>query len=153
VPNRSRLSFAISSRICVIRASTLDASARALAASARACASSASRASSSCFSVPTSSGRESVSFITDDGITRPCPCDPPIAHGKARGTLTVIAPLAFEAVKRIDAIFDIEREINGRSIDQRVAVRRERVAPLVSELEAWMRQEYGKLSRHSDVAK
>jgi transposase len=72
---------------------------------------------------------------------------------KARGTLAVIAPLAFEAVKRIDAIFDIEREINGRSIDQRVAVRQERVAPLVSELETWMRQEYGKLSRHSDVAK
>jgi len=72
---------------------------------------------------------------------------------KARGTLAVIAPLAFEAVKRIDAIFDIEREINGRSIDQRVAVRRDRVAPLVSELEIWMRQEYGKLSRHSDVAK
>ncbi len=72
---------------------------------------------------------------------------------KARGTLAVIAPLAFEAVKRIDAIFDIEREINGRSIDQRVAVRRDRVAPLVSELETWMRQEYGKFSRHSDVAK
>src|SRR5499427_9245755 len=34
---------------------------------------------------------------------------------KARGKLAVIAPLAFEAVKRIDAIFDIEREINGRS--------------------------------------
>jgi transposase len=72
---------------------------------------------------------------------------------KARGTLAVIAPLAFEAVKRIDAIFDIEREINGRPINQRVAVRLERVAPLVSELETWMRQEYGKLSRHSDVAK
>ena len=32
---------------------------------------------------------------------------------KARGKLAVIAPLAFEAVKRIDAIFDVEREING----------------------------------------
>jgi transposase len=72
---------------------------------------------------------------------------------KARGTLAVIAPLAFEAVKRIDAIFDLEREINGRSIDKRVCARRERVAPLVSELETWMRQEYGKLSRHSNVAK
>jgi transposase len=72
---------------------------------------------------------------------------------KARGKLAVIAPLAFEAVKRIDAIFDIEREINGRSIDQRLAVRRERVAPLVSDLETWMRKERAKLSRHSDVAK
>jgi transposase len=72
---------------------------------------------------------------------------------KARGKFAVIAPLAFEAVKRIDAIFDIEREINGRSIDERRAVRRTRVARLVSELESWMRAEYGKLSRHSDIAK
>ena len=72
---------------------------------------------------------------------------------KAGGKLAVIAPLAFEAVKRIDAVFDIEREINGRSIDERFAVRRERIAPLVSDLEAWMQKEYARLSRHSDVAK
>jgi transposase len=72
---------------------------------------------------------------------------------KARGQLAVIAPLAFEAVKRIDAIFDIEREINGRSADERLALRRARVAPLVAELEAWMRAQRAKLSRHSDVAK
>jgi hypothetical protein len=72
---------------------------------------------------------------------------------KAGGKLAVIAPLAFEAVKRIDAIFDVEREINGRSIAERVAVRRERVAPLVSNLEIWMREQRTKLSRHSDVGK
>jgi transposase len=72
---------------------------------------------------------------------------------KAGGKLAVIAPLAFEAVKRIDAIFDIEREINGRPIDERLAVRRARIAPLVSDLETWMRAERAKLSRHSDVAK
>jgi transposase len=72
---------------------------------------------------------------------------------KASGKLAVIAPLAFEAVKRIDAIFDIEREINGRSLEERLVVRRARVAPLVSDLETWMRNERAKLSRHSDVAK
>lgn len=72
---------------------------------------------------------------------------------KARGKLAVIAPLALEAVKRIDVIFDIEREINGLSAPARLAVRRERVVPLVTELEAWMRSERAKLSRHSDVAK
>jgi transposase len=72
---------------------------------------------------------------------------------KARGALSVLAPLAVEAVKRIDAIFDIEREINGRSIDERVAVRHARVAPLVAQLEEWMRAQRGKLSRHSDVGK
>jgi len=40
----------------------------------------------------------------------------------------VIAPLALEAVKRIDAIFDAEREINGRSAADRVAIRRSRIA-------------------------
>jgi len=72
---------------------------------------------------------------------------------KARDKLAVIAPLAFETVKRIDAIFDIEREINGRSVDERLMVRRARVTPLVSELETWMRNERAKLSRHSEVAK
>jgi transposase len=72
---------------------------------------------------------------------------------KARGKLAVIAPLAFEAVKRIDAIFDVEREINGLSPDQRLAVRSARVAPPVADLEAWMREERARLSRHSDVAK
>jgi transposase len=72
---------------------------------------------------------------------------------KAGGKLSVLAPLAVEAVKRIDAIFDIEREINGRSIAERLAERRERVAPLVADLKTWMREQRAKLSRHSDVGK
>ncbi|MEZ5787750.1 MAG: IS66 family transposase [Xanthobacteraceae bacterium] len=72
---------------------------------------------------------------------------------RARGKPSVIAPLALEAVKRIDAIFAIEREINGRPADERLAMRRERTTPLVSALEMWMRSERGRLSRHSEVAK
>jgi transposase len=72
---------------------------------------------------------------------------------KARGKLPVVAPVALEAVKRIDAIFDIEREINGQSADERLAVRHTRVTLLVSDLETWMRAERARLSRHSEVAK
>jgi transposase len=72
---------------------------------------------------------------------------------KARGKLAVIAPMAFEAVKRIDAIFDLEREINGKPATERLAQRALRVAPLVTELETWMRAERAKLSRHAEVAK
>jgi transposase len=72
---------------------------------------------------------------------------------KASGTLSVIAPLALEAVKRIDAIFDIEREISGKGAAERLAIRLAHVAPLVMKLEDWMRSERAKLSRHSDVAK
>jgi len=72
---------------------------------------------------------------------------------KARGKLPVVAPLALEAVKRIDAIFAIEREINGIAAAQRLAIRQERSVPLVRELEGWMRTERARLSRHADVAK
>jgi transposase len=63
------------------------------------------------------------------------------------------APLAIEAVRRIDAIFAIEREINGATAEQRLAFRNERVKPLLSELEVWMRAERARLSRHADLAK
>ncbi len=43
--------------------------------------------------------------------------------------------------------------INGQSADQRKAVRQELSAPLVADLEAWMREQRAKLSRGNDVAK
>jgi transposase len=78
------------------------------------------------------------------------------AHGRRK--LFVLAdvakaPLAIESVRRIDAIFDVEREINGLTAEQRLAIRQVRVAPLVASLEQWMRAERGRLSRHADVAK
>ena len=76
-----------------------------------------------------------------------------LVHRTGRLSQTAIAPFALEAVKRIDAIFEIEREINGLSAEKRLAVRRERVASLVEDLEAWMRTERARLSRHSEVAK
>ena len=77
-----------------------------------------------------------------------------IAAGKKRGKgAAPISPVALEAVKRIDALFDIEREINGESAERRRVVRRERSAPLVAELETWMRTERTGLSRHAPVAK
>jgi len=73
---------------------------------------------------------------------------------KARGKKPiVISPLAFEAVKKIDTIFAAERAINGLSAEQRLAFRKERITPLVKDLEDWMRAERAKLSRHADVAK
>jgi Transposase and inactivated derivatives len=63
------------------------------------------------------------------------------------------APVALEAVRRIDALFTIEREINGQSPNRRRAVRQERSKPLVDVLEKWLREERGKLSSKSPVAK
>lgn len=76
------------------------------------------------------------------------------ARKKARGEKpNLVYPLAVEAVKRIDALFDIEREINGLSPAQRHAVRQERSVPLVTELERWMIETRDKLSRGHDLSK
>ncbi len=64
-----------------------------------------------------------------------------------------ISPLAFKAVTRIDALFDIERVISGMDADARLTARREAATPLVADLERWMREERARLSRHAPVAK
>src|SRR5262245_23425010 len=63
------------------------------------------------------------------------------------------APIAIAAVERIDALFAIDREINGMTPQQRLAVRNERSRPLIAELETWLRTQRGKLSRKSETAK
>jgi transposase len=61
-------------------------------------------------------------------------------------------PLAIEAVRQIDAIFATEAAINSKPAAERLAVRQRDIAPLVAALEAWMRAERAKLSRHNDLA-
>ena len=78
------------------------------------------------------------------------------AHGRRKFFViadTSKAPVAVEAVRRIDAIFAIERDINGLSAGDRLATRQQRIAPLIGELEGWMRAERTRLSRHADTAK
>jgi transposase len=77
-----------------------------------------------------------------------------IAANARRGkNAAAISPIALEAVKRIDALFDIERGINGLSVEERLRVRQELSAPLLTSLEAWMRDERSRLSRSASVAK
>ena len=77
-----------------------------------------------------------------------------IAANARRGKLaTPISPIALEAVRRIDAVFDIERAINGLTAAERLDARRERSVPPVAALEAWLRAERARLSRHAAVAK
>ncbi|MET4177603.1 hypothetical protein ABIB95_005824 [Bradyrhizobium sp. LA2.1] len=64
------------------------------------------------------------------------------------------APIAAEAVKRIDILFAIEREINGLAPQERLRVRQERSRRLlIVELQAWLREQRAKLSRSNDTAK
>nr|WP_287758157.1 IS66 family transposase [Acidiphilium sp.] len=76
------------------------------------------------------------------------------ARRKSRGgQAATVYPIAIEAVRRLDALFEVERTINGKSAVERLAVRRERSAPLVAELHAWLNGQVARLSRHHDLAK
>ena len=73
---------------------------------------------------------------------------------KARGKSSKeISPIAFEAVRRMDELFAIERSLTGKTADERLTARRELSAPLVASLEAWMREKRAMLSKHADPAK
>jgi transposase len=63
------------------------------------------------------------------------------------------APIAIEAVRRIDALFTVEREINGVLPARRLAVRATRSKLLVAELETWLRAQRARLSGKSEVAR
>ena len=76
------------------------------------------------------------------------------ARKKSRGEKAgIIYPIALEAVLKLDALFDIERSINGKSPAERLVVRRELSVPLMAELHDWLKAQLAKLSRNHDLAK
>jgi len=72
------------------------------------------------------------------------------SRGERAGT---VYPIALEAVKRLDALFDIERTINGRPAADRLAARQDLSAPLMAELHGWLTAQRAKLSRNHDLTK
>ncbi len=64
-----------------------------------------------------------------------------------------VSPIALEAVRRLDALFEIERAINGRGADERRAVRQEKSKPLLEDMHVWLLRERENLSRSSEVLK
>jgi transposase len=76
------------------------------------------------------------------------------ARRKAAGKKEIaLSPIAIEIVRRIDALFEIERSINGKSAEQRLAERRTLSRPLVDELRLYMRAQVARLARGHDLAK
>ena len=76
-----------------------------------------------------------------------------IAANARRGkNAAAISPVALEAVRRIDVLFDIERGINGLAADERLRIRKERSAPVLIELESWLREQRSRMSRSASVA-
>ena len=76
------------------------------------------------------------------------------ARRRAAGKKEIpLSPIAVEVVRRIDALFAIERSINGKSPEERLAVRRAVSRPLVDDLMTTMREQAARLSRGHDLAK
>jgi transposase len=76
------------------------------------------------------------------------------ARRKASGKKEIpLSPITIEVVRRIDALFAIERSINGKSPEEHLCVRRTSSRPLVDALETYMREQVATLSRGHDLAK
>jgi transposase len=84
---------------------------------------------------------------------KPAPIIEAACWAHARRKFFDLARIASEAVTRIDALFAIEREINGLEPKQRVAVRTERSRLLIVELANWLREQRGRVSKNSETAK
>ena len=72
---------------------------------------------------------------------------------KGRSVVEEISPIALEAVKRFDAIFAVEREITGMTVEARHDARQRLVRPMVNDLHGWLRAERARMSKHNPVAK
>jgi hypothetical protein len=63
------------------------------------------------------------------------------------------SPIALEAVRRIDALFALERTINGAAIEARIGRRQAEARPLIAELHAYLSQQRARLSATNELAK
>ncbi len=64
-----------------------------------------------------------------------------------------ISPVALAAVIRMDALFAIERDLNGLDAEARLEARQRLSRPLIEDLHRWLLTERSQMSRHNPVAK
>lgn len=74
------------------------------------------------------------------------------AQLKRRKGTAVVSPIAADAVRRIDAVSDAERALNGLDAHLRLGRQQAEVTPLVVALEGWLREQRAVLARHNPVA-
>jgi transposase len=76
------------------------------------------------------------------------------ARRKAAGKKEIpLSPIAIEVVRRIDVLFEIERSINGKSVEERLVVRHRLSQPLVDDLQDYLRTQAARLSSGHDLVK
>ena len=63
------------------------------------------------------------------------------------------SPIVDEALKRIAALYAIEKEVRGQPPDHRQAARQERILPLLENLHNWLREQAARISTKSDLGR
>ena len=75
------------------------------------------------------------------------------ARARAKNiSLKPISPIAYEAVKQLDTLFEIERRIAGKKPEERMAKRQQESLPLMVAFESYLREQRAKMSKHADPA-
>ena len=90
--------------------------------------------------------------LYEGGAIQEAPC---MAHIRRKFFDLVKAhnsPIATEAVKRIAALYRIEKQIKGRSPDERRAVRTSQARPLFDDMRRWLEQALTQLTPKSETA-
>jgi len=90
--------------------------------------------------------------LYEDGSIQEAPC---MAHIRRKFYDLMEAhhsPIATEAIDRIGRLYAIEKEIRGRSPDQRRSVRNARARPLLDSMHLWLETSLATLSRKSETA-
>ena len=62
------------------------------------------------------------------------------------------APIASEALIRIAKLYEVEKEVRGRSAEERRAVRQEKSKPILEELKPWLRAKLDLISQKTKLA-
>jgi len=63
------------------------------------------------------------------------------------------SPIAEEALRRIGELYEIEAEINGRTVQDRLAARCEHATPILTDLRTWLEAQRRRLSSKTALAK
>jgi transposase len=90
--------------------------------------------------------------LADRGDVRLAFCWSHVRRGFYELAVSGPAPIASEALKRIAGLYAVEKDIRGRSPEERRTVRSLKSRPLIDALEPWLRAKLGLISQKSKLA-
>jgi len=90
--------------------------------------------------------------LADRGDVRLAFCWSHVRRGFYELAVSGPAPIASEALERIAGLYAVEKDVRGRSPEERRAVRSLKSRPLIAALEPWLRTKLGLISQKSKLA-